>query len=227
MVATFSEATLSNQWSYSATANRSKTTAAYNAFAADGAYDSPGPGHYDIASTFRPVQQSMRLTSSFATKSLRGDYMRKSIADGGTMPHPTRATSIGPGFYQPVDTGFDRFSRTLTPVHLPGRPSIGSVRYCSTAPRLIRVEPPNSSNLPGPGTYQPDSNDYVPPKPAVQSSTERSKINQVYGDARGLLLCRFVTLSATVHLRHQGSPCHTFGVSPLTHWTAAACTVRR
>ena len=145
-----------------------------------------------------------------ATTTRRFDYQRRSISDGCTLPNPLRkditasaGVAIGPGYYQPVSAGFDRFMRARTPAYLAGRPAIGSVRHSSTVQRLQPYEPGGASfgspflrtgrdtdipfPAPGPASYQPDQTGRPPPKHnfvAVQSATSRSRVNDVFASAR-------------------------------------------
>ena len=184
MVASFAEATYSNQWSYSHPCFRTKTNAPYARAAEDEEYDSPGPGHYDIPSMFGARHQP-GLTSSFATRSGRFANIR------------TFTGSIGPASYTPVVSGFQRFARASTAPGVPktsqGTPVIGSVRYSTIAPRFARCEHhvggPDSVSTPGPGSYELWDTGAMP-KAARVSNSVRSQINDVYGDGRALVICK-------------------------------------
>ena len=152
MVASFAEASYSSQWSYAHPGNRTKTNAAYIRAADDCEYDSPGPGHYDIPSTFGILRaRTSGPSSSFAGRSGRFVSVRSWTG------------SIGPASYDPVTSGFQRYARAATAPGVPkasqGTPVIGSVRYSTITPRFARVEHrvggADSVGTPGPGSYNP------------------------------------------------------------------------
>lgn len=144
MAPSLAEATYSHEWSYAHPSNRSKTSAAFSKSFCNQELESPGPGHYDVPLTFGKQKQPHKQT----TFPLRQD---RCIQLSGVTG------SIGPGSYQPIYDGFDRFLRDASFPRYKPVPRVPSVRYVSTAPRLARVEHrvggPDSTDSPGPGSY--------------------------------------------------------------------------
>ncbi|KAL1519897.1 hypothetical protein AB1Y20_023386 [Prymnesium parvum] len=177
MAPSLAEASYSPHWSYAHPGYRTKTNAAHEQALRNLEHLSPGPGHYDLPSAFGTAPSP--LSSPFATRTPR------------FPPRTSPTAALSPHSYHPSHPGFERHLRDAASRR--GR-RLGCTRPVSTAPRLAGVEHRvggvDSVPTPGPGSYNPFPALMVPRGSSHLSTSVRSQINDRFGDARALLICK-------------------------------------